>query len=196
MKPIVLASQSQQRKTILQSLNIPFEVAPAYINEQEIVAKDPLEKARLIALTKVKKVAESYQDAVIIGADTFTVFHDRVYEKPRTKQEAVKMLQEQSGQTGYCFTGFAFLNVDNGFDVLIENTTVVTKITLRKLSNTEIKLYVDSNPVSTWSAGFSPAYPQGATLVKNIFGSFTSFTYGIPMELVVPLLNRTGYLKN
>jgi predicted house-cleaning NTP pyrophosphatase (Maf/HAM1 superfamily) len=51
---------------------------------------------------------------------------------------------------------------------------------------------VEIFPVTTWSAAFSPAYPYGMTLVARINGSFTGFTHGLPMEILIPLLRRSG----
>jgi len=36
------------------------------------------------------------------------------------------------------------------------------------------------------------AYPYGMTLVSRISGSFTDFTHGLPMEILIPLLRRSG----
>ena len=40
-------------------------------------------------------------------------------------------------------------------------------------------------------AAFSPAYEAGASLTESIDGSYTGFTYGIPMELVAEYLKKS-----
>lgn len=45
--------------------------------------------------------------------------------------------------------------------------------------------------MTTWSVGFSPAYPAGAALIEKVDGSLTGFTHGLPMELVADCLQKS-----
>ena len=193
----------------MQALGIPFEVMPADIDEKGIIESDQKLRAKLIAKAKAEEVLKMLQNEVggglnsevggennlnpiIIAADTFTMFNGKAYEKPESKEEAMQMLQEQSGQTGVCFSGFAYIDKKNKIEL---NDVAVTEIVFRKLSDSEIQRYVDENPVMTWSAAFCPAYPAGANLIASIKGSFTSFTHGLPMEMLVPLLEKSGAIN-
>lgn len=191
MQKIILASQSPQRKLLMDALGVTFEVWPANINEKAVIDSD--QKMRALKIAKAKAgfiVTQNLQgDEIIIAADTFTLFSGKAYEKPESLNEAVKMLEEQSEQTGLCYSGFAYRDLKNSIEFF---DVAVTKIIFRKLQKLEINKYVHENPVLTWSAGFCPAYPAGANLIKSIEGSFTSFTHGLPMEMLVPLLEKSG----
>ena len=98
MIKLILASQSLQRKIMLATLDLPFSILPANIDEQVIKAKSEKDRARKIALAKAQKVQLNNPDSIIIAADTYTWVNNRAYEKPATKKEAKQMLKEQSGK--------------------------------------------------------------------------------------------------
>ncbi|NCO11947.1 MAG: septum formation protein Maf [Candidatus Pacebacteria bacterium] len=192
MKKIILASQSPQRKLLMDSIGIDFEVMPANIDEKTVVENNQKIRAQKIAKAKADYIFTDFPEAIIIAADTFTMFNNKAYEKPESMEEAKQMLSEQSGQTGYCYSGFAYIDKQNNINI---SDIAVTEILFRQLSDFEINKYVTENPVLTWSAGFCPAYPAGANLIATIKGSFTSFTHGMPMEILMPLLERSGVLN-
>jgi len=191
MPKLILASQSPQRKIILETLGIPFFVLPANIDEQAIQSVSEKDRAKKIALAKAQKIQLKNPNSIIIAADTYTWVNQRAYEKPATIKEAKQMLREQSGKSGMCFTGFAYLDPINS---IIFNQTAVTKLVFRNLSEQEINHYVTQNPVTTWSAGFCPAYPAGLALISQLNGSNTGFSHGLPLEMLVPLLKKSKLL--
>lgn len=189
MQKIILASGSQQRKILMEALKIPFEVIPSNIDEKNISATSQKERARIIALTKAQEVSKQNPEAIVISGDTFTFFNGKSYEKPEDLDQAVQMLREQSNQQGVCYSGCAYLDPKKGIEF---STTVETTFIFRELSENEIKKYVADNPVLTWSAGFCPAYPEGINMVRAVAGSLSAFSHGLPMEVVVPLLEKSG----
>lgn len=188
-RKIILASQSPQRNNMLKQLRIPFEVVPSYIDEAAITAQTHVERAKQVALAKAKEVQEQYPDAIIIAGDTYVVDGEKEFEKPRSIEEAREMLAYLSGRSVQELTGFAYLDPKQNIEV---NTTVVVSFTFRELSKEEIENYVANEPVLTWSAAFCPAYDSGAALIADVQGSLTSFTHGLPIELVTENLKRSG----
>lgn len=189
MQKIILASGSLQRKNLFAVLNIPFEVIPADIDERAIREDDLKKQAEKIARAKAEKVA-SENVGIIISADTFVVLDNKVLEKPKDLEEAKQMLELQSGQEGFVYTGFCYLDRENKIDF---STTSVIGMKFRELSEVEIDEYVKKFPVTDWSAAFSPVYPYGATFINEISGSFTGFTHGLPLDLLIPLLRKSGF---
>ena len=189
MIKIILASQSPQRKTLMDALKIDFEVFPADIDEKSINADNQKKRAELIALSKAKKISEENPDSIIIAGDTFTFVNNKAYEKPESLEEAKQMLNEQSAQSGVCYSGYAYLDPQNGIE---ESGTTQTDFTFRDLSSIEIDSYVTNNPVLTWSAAFCPAYPEGINMVQKLSGSLSSFSHGLAMEKIIPLLIKSG----
>lgn len=189
MRPIILASQSPQRSAIMQSLKIPFEVMPANIDEKAIGGSDHRQRARKVAQAKALAIAEKYPEAIIIAADTYCVDGDEALEKPVDLDDARRMLNQQSGREVMEYTGVCYLDRKQGIEVV---ELAVATIKFRELSEQEIERYVTTEPVLTWSGAFCPAYDSGAALIDSISGSFTGFTHGLPLEVVIPLLRKSG----
>lgn len=186
---IILASGSASRKSLLSALQIPFEVIPAEIDEKSIRDIDLKQRAEKIARAKAEKIISEHEGIVIAG-DTFVALGETVLEKPIDLDDAKRMLRMQSGKHVRVLTGFCYIHKKQEIDF---STGIVIDVTIRELSDMEIETYVRSSPVLTWSAAFSSAYSSGAALIAEMEGSFTGFVYGLPAELLVPLLRKSGY---
>jgi septum formation protein len=190
-RQIILASQSPQRKALMEALGFPFLVKPSDIDESAISAENHEQRAMMIALAKAQKISIENPDSIVIAADTFTQYKNRAFEKPKSHKEAADMIKQMSGQKVVCYSGFAYLDPTNNFEY---KTTAVTKYKFRDLSDSEISNYVNNNPVLTWSAAFSAAYPAGLILIEEINGSLSGFTHGLPIELVAKSLAKSGVI--
>lgn len=189
-RKIILASASRQRKMLMDSLNIPYIVIPAEIDEKSIRDKDYSVMAEKIARAKAEKVLSENSDAIIIAGDSFTVLSDGTsLEKPVTIEEAEDMMKKESGAKGTVYAGFCYIDKKN--DINFSKTSVTT-FKNRKFSKKEIDSYTKKYPVTTWAGGLSPAYPYGLTFVYSINGSITGFAHGFPIELVIEYLSKSG----
>jgi septum formation protein len=185
---IILASGSRQRKVMMEALGISYESIPADIDEKTIRNENLEERAEKIARAKAEKVLSEHE-GIIISADTFSVCGGKVLEKPRTLNEARKMLKLQADQICALYTGFCYIDIVNKIDY---SKTAITKYELRKLSDDEINKFVENNPVTEWAAAFSPAYTYQLGFIKKIDGSLTGSTHGLPVELLIPCLEKSG----
>lgn len=190
MLQVILASQSKQRKILMETLHIPFKVMPADIDEKAITGTDEAHRVKNIALAKAQTIQRKHPDAIIVAADSCVEVNRVVLEKPESISEARQMLAACSGRWVIGYTGFAFLQPG------IEPTalTVASKALFRELSSNEIDRYVAHNPVLTWAGAFSPAYAEGAALLLKVEGSLTGFTHGFPMEELIPRLQQAEVL--
>ncbi len=193
MKKIILASQSKQRQTILQGLGLEFTAVPSDLDESQVRDADPLQQAMAIAAAKAAVVAEQFPHDIIIAADTFVECQGQILEKPKTTEEAKEMLRLLSGSAAREINGVCYLDPELGINEL---SNVVVAFSFRTLTEAEIERFVTSQPVMTWSAAFSPAYPDGgAAFVAKLNGSLTGFTHGLPIEWLTPLLQKSGVWK-
>ena len=188
MQQVILASGSAQRKALLAILNVPFEIIPANIDEKGIRDQDFAIRAEKIARAKTEKVALTNKGIVIAG-DTFTVCDNQILEKPANLEEAKLMLRQLSGNECINYSGFCYIDRQNNLDF---STTATAEVKFRELTDKEITEYVAKFPVLTWAAAYSPAYSYVMTMTSSIKGSFTGFTHGLPMELLIPLLRKSG----
>lgn len=190
MQQIILASQSINRRKMFNGINIPFEVVVSNFDETSIVESDAAKRTLQLAEAKGKEVAKRFPEAIIISADTYTVSLGKTMEKPKTLEEAKNMLLSLSGKPGICFTGFYYHDAQNNLEVL---TTVQTDIVFRELYPSEIDIYIQNYPVLTWAAGYALIDEYTFGFVKQLSGSLTSLSHGLPMELLIPLLKRSGF---
>lgn len=173
---------------MMDALGISFVVIPADINEKEIRDENLELRAEKIARAKAEEVAKKHH-GIIISADTFSTCNGKILEKPKSLDEARDMLKLQANKTCILYTGFCYLDKTNRIDY---SATAITKYVLRRLSDSEIDNFVKNNPVTDWSAAFSPAYPYQMGFIKKIEGSLTGLTHGLPVELLIPCLEKSG----
>ena len=184
---IILASGSRQRKLIMSALGLEYEIIPADIDEKVIRDEDLKKRAENIARAKALEVAKNNQ-GIIIAADTFAWCNDVVLEKPKNLIEAKEMLRLQSKNEVIVYTGFCYLDKENNIDF---SKTSISKLILRKMTDSEIDNYINTNPVLQWSAAFSPMYLYQATFIKHFEGSMTG-VFGLPVEFLAPCLEKSG----
>lgn len=189
MRKVILASVSPWRKEILAKAGFRFKVEESGYKENMKLELSPRVLARLLALGKAKKVAARHKDTVVIGADTFVVFRGELLGKPYTPKRAIQILKMLSGKTHTLLTGFAIVDSKTG---KIVTKVVGTRVTLRKLSDDEIKEYVKTGePLN--AAGAYVIQGGGARLMKKTEGDVNNIA-GLPLADVVEELKKFGVL--
>src|SRR5437773_1513696 len=90
--PLVLASQSAVRRSLLEASGIPIEVTAADIDERAIESEAPGQApdqvASLLAREKARKVAAARPDRLIVGADQTLSLAGRRFSKPKDRAGA------------------------------------------------------------------------------------------------------------
>jgi Nucleotide-binding protein implicated in inhibition of septum formation len=106
MKMVVLASTSPYRMQLLRQLGFPFHVAAPQFEEHIDQAIAPELLVKHLASHKARSLAESYPDALIIGADqVFVNSQGHILGKPGNFETAVRQLRSMAGKTHTFFTG-------------------------------------------------------------------------------------------
>ena len=187
-KRIILASGSKQRKMIMDSLGVDYEVRVANVDERSIRDVNLLVRAEKIAKLKADKILENGIDGIVIAADTFVECNGEILEKPVDLVEARDMLKMESGNKMIVYTGFCYIDTNKKLNFL---KTSVSKVWFRELSDGEIDNFVKNNPVTTWAGAFSLMFLYQTSFVRKISGSMTA-VYGLPTEFLVDCLEKSG----
>jgi septum formation protein len=179
---IVLASESQFRERAMDLLGLPYETRPSCIDEKAIRHDDPVELTRKLAEAKAHKIAAECPDAVIVSGDAVAAKGKRIFEKPRTKQEAASFLEEFSGSHFQFVTSIAVLNVPSR---RMLSTVETLDISFRPLLDREIEQYVNKYDVLSYAGAFE----NDAVLLfaDRIAGSYNLGTALPPSRLIVHL---------
>jgi septum formation protein len=172
--PLILASQSPQRRAILEQLRIPFEVV---LPEYEEQGEDPVEHAA----GKARSVAGVARKRPVLGVDTVVVCDGRVLGKPADASEAGQMLETLSGRTHQVVSGLCLLTP--AWEELHSETT---RVTFRPLTARDIAGYLATDE---WRnrAGAYAIQGVGAGLVERIEGDYLNVV-GLPAALLIRLL--------
>lgn len=187
MKKIILASASPRRKEILKITGLKFSVCVSDYEEDLSLKLNPRELARFLSRKKAETIAHKYKDTIIIAADTFIVFKNKLLGKPHVDREAEKMLKMLNGKAHSVITGFTIIDTDSGKKL---SRSVETKVYFKKLSPEEIRAYVRSKePLD--KAGAYAIQGLGAVFIEKIEGDYFNVV-GLPLCALVECLREFG----
>lgn len=195
---LILASKSPRRKYLLEQAGLEFSIIPSEVDEDSIPLSEPFDYVKTLAEIKAEDIAKNHPDNWVLGADTIVLIDGEILGKPRSKDDALKMLQKLNGKTHQVYTGFSLINKNR--DRKISNT-ITTDVLFKELSDHEIEWYINT-PEPFDKAGSYAIQGLGTFLVKSIKGSYTNVV-GLPVcEVIEALLaeniigqtiGKTGY---
>lgn len=175
---VILASASPRRQKLLSLICDNFTVEPANINE---TVSENIETEKIPEYLAIKKAEHIFKDNhyndIIIGCDTGVFIDNRMLGKPKTKEDAYKILSELSGMKHKVITGCAIFYKDKM--ISFSQTTIVEFYELRK---EDIEEYISTGEPAD-KAGAYGIQGKGATLVKGINGDFYNVV-GLPVSLL------------
>jgi septum formation protein len=188
--PLILASQSRARQTLLADAGIDFEAVPAEIDERAVQQASrlaaPGDIAALLAREKSLAVSVRLSDRFVVGADQTLALGSRLFSKPAGRAQAAEQLHALAGGTHELHSAVA---VARDGKILFETVTSA-RMTMRRLSDAEIEAYLDeAGEAVTSSVGAYQLEGLGVHLFERIEGDH--FTI-----LGLPLLPLLGFLRS
>lgn len=107
MREIILASQSQGRKEVLEKYT-KFKVVPSNIYENKDY-KDIKILTMALSFEKGISISKNYADSIIISADTMVDMDGENIGKPKDYEDAYKILNKLRGKKHRIVTGFSII---------------------------------------------------------------------------------------
>lgn len=192
--PLVLASKSEVRRSVLEAAGLPVETVPADIDERGIeknaAASDPKAVAMLLAREKAKAVAARMPGRLVLGADQTLALGAERFSKPADREAARAQLLKLRGQTHELCSGIALVR-DNA--VLFEDC-VVARLTMRNFSERFLDRYLDAAGASvSQSVGAYQLEKTGIQLFEAIAGDHFTIL-GMPLFSLLPFLRAQKWL--
>lgn len=170
---LILASQSPRRRELMELFRVPFTACSADIDETMDPALPPEAEVARVSLKKALAVPRG-DDDVVVAADTIVVCAGKTLGKPKSEEDALRMLSLLSGRDHQVMTG---LTVLRGSERV--TTTEVTQIHFRPLSEKEIRRYIASgDPMD--KAGAYGIQGGAALFVKGLEGDYYN-VMGLPV---------------
>jgi septum formation protein len=187
MPPLILASSSPRRQSLLSEAGYTFTVHPADIDEENFPATLlPSDVARHLALAKAEKVSGQFPDAVILAADTVVAFGDTMLSKPKDANDARRILSLLSGTTHIVITGLAVHHRAANF---ARQQKVMSAVHMRAISNQELDRYIESGQWQGKAGAYGIQDPD--PFVTRLAGSQSNIV-GLPMQQTRILLAEAG----
>jgi septum formation protein len=193
-RPLVLASQSAIRRTMLTDAGIPVEVIPADIDERAVekgaATQDPGEIAALLAREKARAIAARLPCRLVLGADQTLALGERRFSKPADRTAARDQLKSLRGRTHELHTAIAL--VSSGA-VVFEHREVA-RLKMRAFSDGFLESYLDAMGAAvTASVGGYQLERAGVQLFERIDGDHFVIL-GLPLLALLAYLRGAGSL--
>jgi septum formation protein len=196
---IVLVSASPRRRDLLSRLAGRFEVGHSTIEELgetdlPVLALDPIQlpapfniapesDPRLWSWRKaidyIRHAIGDLSGAVILAADTVVVSRAELLGKPKSRDDALRMLQLLSGDSHFVTTGYCVLTVHDGTVESYKLGAVSSEVVMKRNTSNQIGAYVDTGEPYD-KAGAYALQGLGGELVREVRGCRTT-VIGLPL---------------
>jgi nucleoside triphosphate pyrophosphatase len=188
--PLILATQSRARQTLLANAGLDFRAIPADIDERKIQQASgltsPGDIAALLAREKARSVSNRQPGHFVVGADQTLALGARLFSKPAGRAQAAEQLRALAGNRHELHSAVA---VARDGEILFEAVSVAG-MTMRPLLDAEIEAYLnEAGEAVTSSVGAYQLEGLGVHLFARIEGDH--FTI-----LGLPLLPLLAFLRS
>lgn len=189
---LILASGSPRRAEILTSVGWEFTKDVADIDESELPDETPENYVRRLAREKAEAVAQRYDQAIILGADTTVVINGQIIGKPADFDDARRMIKLLAGNWHEVLTGVAVVTVETRKSKVEDRKVLVglqrTRVKFAEMSDAEIEFLVQfGEPLD--KAGAYAVQAQAALFIEKIEGDYWNVV-GLPVSLVYELIMK------
>ena len=186
---IILASTSRYRQEIIARLGLPFTAVPPVCDETPLPGESALDTAVRLARSKAQSLAADYPDALIIGSDQVALLDGQQIGKPGSFDKGVAMLQWMSGRTVVFHSALALYNTASG---RLQETVGITRVTLRQLTEQQIRNYLTREPDALHCAGSAKSEGLGGALLEKVESDDPNALIGVPLFQLISMLNAEG----
>ena len=188
---IILASKSKVRKKILEENGIICEVEPANIDE-DLVKESLLNEgaspsiiSKNLAELKANKISQQKNGELVLGADSIIDLNGEIVSKPSNRDKALDILKKLNGKKHYLISSVCISK--NGF--MIWNYTDKAGLTMKQMSNDELKLYLSKiKDEALYAYNVYQIEGEGRSLFSKIEGDEDTIM-GLPVKKIKEYLN-------
>ena len=184
--PLILASQSPRRKSLMHEYGYSFLVHPPSDTAEGGICsgETPPELVVRLAKQKAEDVAKQYEHAVIIGCDTVAECLGTVLGKPVDIDDARRMLTMLRGKDHRVLSGLCIWKRPSDKVTLKLD---ITTLHMDEVTDSQIEAYLATDKWQGKAGAFG--YQDGWDWLHVIQGSETN-VIGLPMEVLSDALSR------
>ena len=173
----ILASSSPRRQELIEYLQIDYIVDASNIEEviDESISNEDLVMS--LAYQKAEDVSHRHPNNYVLGFDTLVILDGKPLGKPKSREEAFKMLQSLSNKKHLVLTGCSIVKGDYK-ELFYDHAEVI----FNEMSAQEISDYLDTNEPFD-KAGAYGIQGYGAKFIRYIKGDYYS-VMGMPIQKI------------
>ena len=187
---VILASGSPRRKDLLKLVVPEFEINVSDIEEILQDGLTPYEQAARLSYVKAKDIFDKTQgNRIVIGSDTMVVKNNKIYGKPKDKQDAKNMIKEllQGDRSHEVVTGLSVLIEKDG-EYREEKIYDVSKVYFKEMSDEEIEKWIDTGKALD-KAGAYASQEEFGVFIDKIDGNYHTVV-GLPIHRLYDLIKN------
>jgi len=183
--PLILASKSPRRSQLLAEAGFTFKVKTKEVKEDFPTHLLPNE----IPLFLAEKKALACQNflkkrQILITADTIVAKGKNIYEKPKDKADAYRILKKLSGKWHKVITGVCLLSKKKKVSFI-----GISKVKLESISKAEMEYYVEEFQPYDKAGAYAIQEWIGLCKISKIEGTYSNIM-GLPVDLVYKHLRK------
>lgn len=185
---IILASGSPRRKELLKLVVPKFDIMISGVDEK--IEKDLTVEQQVTKLSyiKAKDIYEKTKgDRLIIGADTIVVKNNKIYGKPKDKENAKQIIKEllDGDRTHRVLTGLTVIYEKNG-EYKEYKSYDEAKIFLKNISDEEIEKWIATGNAMD-KAGAYGIQNEFCVHVEKVDGNYMT-VLGLPVHKLYDII--------
>jgi len=187
---IILASQSERRKELLDLIGLKYEIIVS--NCEEIINPELTieEQSKQLAYIKAKTVFdETGGNRLVIGSDTMVIKDGKLYGKPENEEEAIKMIETLQGDKHQVITSLCVLVKSNkNYEEYLDYD--IADVYIKNMDKQEIEKWVKENEVLD-KAGAYAIQSKFSVHIEKIKGNYSTVV-GLPVHKLYDILKKCG----
>ncbi len=192
MNKIILASKSDVRKKILLENGINCYVEPSKVDE-DVIKESLLNEgatpeiiSKNLAELKANKVSNKMPEELVLGADSVIDLDGEIISKPKTREEALKILKKMSGKSHFLISSVCISKKGN----MIWNYTDKAELVMKNLNDKELKNYLSKIPdKNLYAYNVYQIEGEGKNLFTEIKGNKNTIM-GLPINKIKSYLKE------
>ncbi len=185
---LILASSSKPRQDIFKNIGWKYEVIKSLVEEKSN-STDPSEYVKDLSRDKANSVASQINErAIIVAADSIIYMDGKIYEKPKSKEEAYNNMKEMSGKVTYAVTGITIKDLYQDKEICFSDTA---EVYIKEISDEDIRWYVENEENILNRCGYA-MLGKASVFLDKVNGDYNTL-FGISPSKVYDKFQKLGY---
>ncbi len=181
---LLLASGSPRRLQLLRQLGLEPEVLAADIDESQAVNEGWQAYVVRMAIEKAKAGSKQSGALVTLGADTCVIVDEQVLGKPKSEDDAMRMLLTLSGRQHQVATAVAVVTASGESSEALN----ISNVSFAQIPEKFIRAYIASGEPMD-KAGAYAVQGKIAAYIERLDGSYSG-VMGLPLFETAQLLGQ------